>query len=311
MLQRAAGGLTGFLRTEPHLRKLSTLRVAGVPEHFNAPFHIAKERGLYAAQGVDFHWAMTPEGTGKMAQALVDNDIDVALMVSEGAVAKAAAGAPFKVIGTYVKSPLRLGVHVHAKAGAASVDQLKGRTFGISRLGSSSHLMSHVLASQQKWDVNVDAPLRIVNNFDGAKKAMAAGEIDAWVWERFTTKHMVDSGEWRLLTELPTPWHPFLFVASERALAEKGAAIEAMVEATRPVCEEFKANEGGSTWKYLAEHHHLDQVDAKDWLDSTQWSCALSVDDETLARTQEALVLIGQLEDAAPRSQICAAVSKS
>ena len=26
---------------------------AGVPEHFNAPFHLAKERGLYEAQGID------------------------------------------------------------------------------------------------------------------------------------------------------------------------------------------------------------------------------------------------------------------
>ena len=26
---------------------------AGVPEHFNAPFHLAKERGLYEAKGID------------------------------------------------------------------------------------------------------------------------------------------------------------------------------------------------------------------------------------------------------------------
>jgi len=289
-------------------RHLKTLRVAGVPEHFFAPFHIAKERGLYEAHGVDFKWQMTPEGTGKMAQDLEAGHVDVALMVSEGAVAKTAAGAPFKVIGTYVHSPLRLGVHVRAGSQIATLGDLKGKVFGISRMGSSSHLMSHVLASQQGWDVAKDAPLMVVNNFDGAKKAMAAGEIDVWVWERFTTKQMVDSGEWELVSELPTPWHPFLFVASDKALAELSTEIRAAVEVTQKVCAEFKANHAGSTIEYLSKHHHLSEVDAVDWLDSTEWACKLEVDQATLDKTQEALVIIGQLQEPAPSGKILGSI---
>jgi len=275
-----------------------------VPEHFFAPFHIAKERGLYEAQGVDLKWMMTPEGTGKMAQDLQDGNVDVALMVSEGAVAKTAAGAPFKVIGTYVHSPLRLGVHVRAGQGIKSLSDLKGKVFGISRTGSSSHLMSHVLASQQGWDVERDAPLRVVNNFDGAKKAMAAGEIDVWVWERFTTKHMVDSGEWELVSELPTPWHPFLFVATDKALLELSSEIKATVDITKKVCDEFKANDSGSTIQYLDAHHHLGEADANDWLNSTDWACHLQVAQNTLDKTQEALVVIGQLKSPADSKSI-------
>lgn len=277
-------------------RSLKTLRIAGVPEHFFAPFHIAKERGLYEEQGVDFRWHMTPEGTGKMAQDLQDGNVDVAMMVSEGAVAKTAGGAPFKVIGTYVRSPLRLGVHVKAGRNLNTLGDLKGKVFGISRMGSSSHLMSHVLASQQGWDVERDAPLRVVNNLDGAKKAMAAGEIDVWVWERFTTKHMVDSGEWELVSELPTPWHPFLFVATDEALANLSPEIKAAMDITQKACEEFKANHSDSTIKYLATHHHLDEADAHDWLNSTEWACHAQVDKSTLDETQEALVTIGQLK---------------
>lgn len=33
--------------------KLFEAAKAGVPEHFNAPFHLAKERGLYEAKGID------------------------------------------------------------------------------------------------------------------------------------------------------------------------------------------------------------------------------------------------------------------
>lgn len=33
-----------------------------------------------------------------------------------------------------------------------------------------------------------------VGTLDGARDAMAKGEIDVWLWEKFTTKHLVDSG---------------------------------------------------------------------------------------------------------------------
>ena len=34
-----------------------------------------------------------------------------------------------------------------------------------------------------------------VGTLDGAREAMGKGLIDAWLWEKFTTKHLVDAGE--------------------------------------------------------------------------------------------------------------------
>lgn len=34
-----------------------------------------------------------------------------------------------------------------------------------------------------------------VGTLDGAREAMGKDEIDAWLWEKFTTKHLVDNGE--------------------------------------------------------------------------------------------------------------------
>ena len=33
-----------------------------------------------------------------------------------------------------------------------------------------------------------------VGTLDGAREAMASGDIEAWLWEKFTTKHLVDTG---------------------------------------------------------------------------------------------------------------------
>lgn len=285
-------------------RRLSTLRVVGVPEHFNAPFHLAKERGLYAKQGVSMEWTDVPEGTGAMGQALEAGSADLAVMLSEGTVARAATGGQVKVVGTYVKSPLRWGIHIRKGAAISSPTDLKGKVFGVSRLLSGSHLMAHVFAHQQGWDLEKDARLKVVGTLEGARGAMSSGEIDAWLWEKFTTKHLVDSNEWDIVGEVPTPWPCFLFAASERALAERGEEIRKVVETTRGVCEEFKANAGGATLEYVSKHHALSKEDAAEWLGGTEWACALEVQEATLRKTQEALITIGQLKEAVPSEQI-------
>merc|ERR1719343_799150 len=136
---------------------------------------------------------------------------------------------------------------------------LKGKMFGVSRMLSGSHLMAHVFAHEKGWDLERDAPLNIVGTLQGAREAMAEGKIDAWLWEKFTTKHLVDSGEWDIIGEVPTPWPCFLFVASEKAIAERGDALRSFVEATQPVCKEYKANAGGATVSYVAKNHAMSE----------------------------------------------------
>ena len=46
------------------------IRIGGVPEHFNLPWHLAIEDGMFAHHGIDLEWIMFPEGTGAMNKAL-------------------------------------------------------------------------------------------------------------------------------------------------------------------------------------------------------------------------------------------------
>eukprot|EP00933_Yihiella_yeosuensis_P044676 TRINITY_DN3993_c0_g1_i5.p1 TRINITY_DN3993_c0_g1~~TRINITY_DN3993_c0_g1_i5.p1 ORF type:complete len:312 (-),score=70.89 TRINITY_DN3993_c0_g1_i5:163-1098(-) len=292
------------LRRMAHSRCLSTLRVAGVPEHFNAPFHLSKERGLYEQKGINFEWSMVPQGTGAMGQKLEEDEVDVAVMLSEGAVARAATGSPIKVVGTYVESPLRWGIHVKKNSPIKEIEQLKGKVFGVSRLLSGSHLMAHVLAHQRGWNPSDDAPLKIVGTLDGAREAMGKDEIDAWLWEKFTTKHLVDQGEWDIIGEVPTPWPCFLFIASDKAIASKGKEIRDMIEVTKGLCDEFKANEGNKTVEYVSKNHAVTLDDATEWLSGTRWACRTEVQRETLVKTQEALCVIGQLKEAAAHEKL-------
>lgn len=52
------------------MASVPTLRVGGVPEHFNYPWHLARERGLFAKHGVHVEWVEQKEGTGQMIKSV-------------------------------------------------------------------------------------------------------------------------------------------------------------------------------------------------------------------------------------------------
>ena len=63
------------------------IRCGGVPEHFNYPWHIAIEQGFFAAEDIELEWTDYKGGTGAMCQDLRADVIDVATLLTEGAIA--------------------------------------------------------------------------------------------------------------------------------------------------------------------------------------------------------------------------------
>ena len=57
------------------------LRVGGVPEHFNLPWHLAIEAGVPRDLGIDLTWRDYPDGSGAMAAALRARELDAAAAV--------------------------------------------------------------------------------------------------------------------------------------------------------------------------------------------------------------------------------------
>ena len=164
------------------------LRVGGVPEHFNLPWHLLLEARGAAQLGIEARWQDFPEGSGAMAAALRENRLDLAMLLTEGAVAGAAAAADgFKIVSLYTESPLIWGIHVPAASEMRSVADIHGKRYAVSRRGSGSHLMSFVHAREQGWQTdNLD--FVVVRDMQGAIDAFAAGAADVFFWEKFMTK---------------------------------------------------------------------------------------------------------------------------
>ena len=248
---------------------MKTIKIAGVPEHFNLPWHLSIENGEYESVGIDLQWTDVPEGTGKMCQMLRDGETDIAVILTEGIVKDIVAGNPSKIVQVYVESPLVWGIHVGASSKYQHLDDLENTKVAISRYGSGSQLMAYVNANNQSWNTDTLA-FEIVNTIDGAVEALTNGAADYFMWERFMTKPLVDQGVFRRVADCPTPWPCFVIAVRNEILEEQPDIISQILNIINITTTDFK--EIPSIDKTLALEFHQKIEDIQEWLSLTEWS---------------------------------------
>ena len=248
---------------------MKTIKIAGVPEHFNLPWHLAIENGDFENQNIDLQWTDVPEGTGKMCQMLRDGSTDIAVILTEGIVKDIVAGNPSKIVQVYVESPLIWGIHVAAKSDYKKLSDLENKKVAISRLGSGSQLMAYVNADTQNWKTE-NLEFEIINTIDGAVEALTNGNADYFMWERFMTKPLVDKGVFRRIAECPTPWPCFVIAVRKEILDNNPEIVTQILAIINQTTEEFK--DIPSIDRTLASNYKQKIEDIQEWLSLTHWS---------------------------------------
>ena len=248
---------------------MKSIKIAGVPEHFNLPWHLCIDNGEFDVEGIDLQWTDVPEGTGKMCQMLRDGETDIAVILSEGIVKDIVGGNPSSIVQVYVQSPLLWGIHVAANSTYQTIDDLENKKVAISRYGSGSHLMAIVNAQNNGWNTET-LEYDLVNTIDGAVESLTNGTSDYFMWERFMTQPLVDNGTFRRIGECPTPWPCFVIAVRNEVLAQHPQTIERILEIINNTTIEFK--DIPSIDRTLASKYNQKLEDIQDWLRLTQWS---------------------------------------
>ena len=91
---------------------MKTIKIGGVPEHFNLAWYLTLKNGEYKAQDINLRWEDYHGGTGQMNKALRKGDIDMAVILTEGIIKDIVEGNPSKIVQIFVQSPLIWGIHV-------------------------------------------------------------------------------------------------------------------------------------------------------------------------------------------------------
>ena len=248
---------------------MTSLKIVGVPEHFNLPWHLCLENGEFEKENIDLQWTDVPEGTGKMCQMLRDGTADIAVILTEGIIKDIVNGNPSKIVQVYVDSPLIWGIHVAVHSTFLTLADLENTKVAISRQGSGSQLMAYVNAKNQGWDTS-KLQFEIVNTLDGGVTALTEGTADYFMWEHFMTKPLVDNGIFRRLADCPTPWPCFVIAVREEVLANQPETIKTLLEIINAKTQNFKDIPNIET--RLATTYHQKEEDIEKWLSLTEWT---------------------------------------
>jgi len=266
-------------------RNFATLRIGGVPEHFNLPWHLTLESKAPEQIGLRVDWTDFATGTGAMLQALAAGQIDLAVLLTEGAALGLARGLPMEAVSLYTTSPLIWGVHVAPGSGFGSLDELSEARFAISRQGSGSHLMGLAMAIDRGWPIDGLA-FEIVDDLPGAIDALAGGRADVFLWERFTTGPAVEAGHFRRLGDFIAPWPAWVICAGREILASQRRHVESLVRMVAQRAQRLATASDAAA--IIAERYELQLADVSEWLAQTDWV-------EELTPPEDALTVAGRM----------------
>lgn len=247
--------------------QMSPLRIGGVPEHFNLPWRLAVADDAFGNATVRFH--EFPQGTGELTRALRNDELDVALVLTEGAVLDVLVNDAARLVKVWVDSPLTWGIHVAAGSDIRSADQVRGRPVAISRYGSGSHLISIVDALERGWAID-NMEFVVVDHLDGARDALRSGTADVFLWEKHMTQPLVDNGEFRRVGVREVPWPAFVVSVRRDLLASRAMEVRDVLDVASRYARNLKRR--ASAPYLIAETYGLALHDARAWLEEVRWN---------------------------------------
>ncbi len=249
--------------------KSTTIRLGGVPEHFNLPVHLAAEQGQFDSRGVDLQWTTYKGGTGQMCRAMREGEVDMCILLTEGIITDIINGNPAKIISVYVTTPLCWGIHTGAANPLRHYSDIFSKRYAISRFGSGSHLMAIVDAKSKEQQIEKEQ-FEIIKNLDGALASLTAQETDVFYWEKFTTKPFVDAGQLRRIGEFLTPWPCFVVAATDDILKKSPEAVIRSLRTIHDSCDRFMHL--NTVIEQVSQHYGQKPQDVERWYHSTEWA---------------------------------------
>ncbi|WVQ91802.1 hypothetical protein IAS59_005606 [Cryptococcus gattii] len=257
----------------------SKLRVGWHREHFLSPLLQFVEKD----KGETVELVECPGGTGEMQVKLKNGEIDLCIALTDALIAGLANGqTSYKIVGRYIASPLRWAIITGKDSQYNSINDLKGTTFGISRLGSGSQVMASVLSLQQKWSEEEQPKFKVNGQFKPLRDSVNSGETSVFLWEWFTTKPYVDSGEVRFIGSVYTPW-PCWHIAASPSVPS--STVKTFLASLQPYVQHFNSPDARVSEDIEFVHNFFGhkKEDVAEWLQSVKW-------EEQLAEVKEDVV---------------------
>ena len=273
-----------------------TIRIGGVPEHFNLPWHLALNDLSFEKAGVPVEWKTYKGGTGEMNLALRNGDCDLCVVLTEGIITDIINGNPSKIISGYVKTPLLWGIHTGFDSPIQENEIFSNQRIAISRLGSGSHLMPIVHALSKGQTLRADKFIKVMD-IDGAITSLNNGESEIFYWEKYTTKPFVENGKLKRIGEFISPWPCFVIAATDDIIEAAPESIDKVLKIIHSTCNGFMNDENAVDM--VSKKYGIEKADARHWFHATEWATDSWVSDKMLVSVLYTLKAAGVVKASA------------
>jgi len=204
---------------------------------------------------------------------LTEDKIDIAIGLTDPFIAGIAKGSSaYKLVGTYVTSPLNWAVITGKESKYGSIRDLKGTVMGVSRIGSGSWTMASIMALQQGWD-NESLDFKVNNDIAGLISSVNDGTTSAFMWEWFTTKPFVDDGKARFIGSVPTPWPSWMIAAHPSPDRAPPEAVSMFLDSLSERVQSFNSEEKRQkeNVEYIKKTFGYQETDIIEWLKTVSY----------------------------------------
>lgn len=210
----------------------------------------------------------------------------------------------YKIIGTYVTSPLNWAVAVGKESKYHTLADLRGEKIGISRIGSGSQVMASYMALQQGW-VDTKGKVEPINfevldTFKNLRDGVNDGRAAAFMWEHFTTKPFLN--ELRFIDHVLTPWSSWLLVATPTTLANP-TILNGFLDNLTIAIQQFDSPQAraGPSRDFVVNEFDYPRKDVESWLETVTYPKGdiRDVKEHMVRQTLATLVQAGVLESPA------------
>jgi NitT/TauT family transport system substrate-binding protein len=220
----------------------------------SGPLMIAKEKGYFAAEGLDVDLISFDAGQ-PVAVAAVSGAIDFGAAGLTSALYTLAGQGALKIIAgtTYDKPPFYaagLLVSNHAyDEGLKSIKDLPGHSMGLTQVGSTYHYAFAIVAEKYKVDLS-HVRILPLQSFSNLASAIVGAQADAAIITKTVSMPLLENKQAKLLAWIAdeVPWQVSAIWTATKNLTERPTMIDKFLSAvrkgTRDYDEAFIARDG-------------------------------------------------------------------
>ncbi|TPX31208.1 hypothetical protein SmJEL517_g05441 [Synchytrium microbalum] len=290
----------------------TAITVGLVPEHFSSPMYQLEQK-LKTEDGIKIELVNCPGGSGEMISLINSGKVDVVIALTEALLAQSLKGGPadYRLVGTYVKSPLTWAIATNPSSPTFSAftreegpwDPLKGSRIGVSRLGSGSHIIPFVMKRMKGWQEDFTfVPLKDIH---GLVQGVTEDSCDAFLWEKTMTKGYFDSGKLHHLSNVTPPWPAFSIAASNHMIESRSSELVDLLDGITAATSQFMSDESAAV-EYISKRFHQEVVDVEKWIKTVEYPVdARHVDPAVIKSCSATLKESGLIAKEAEWEQVC------